>query len=68
MAGVVLWGARREATKVLKKGHSEEKILRALHQAEGGEKVADICEHGTLKALCFLEFLEPHVGFEPTTC
>jgi hypothetical protein len=40
---VVLWRARREATKVPKKGHSEEKILRALHQAEGGEKVADIC-------------------------
>jgi len=28
---------------VPKKGHSEAKILRALHQAEGGEKVADIC-------------------------
>jgi len=27
------------------KGHSEEKILRALHQ--GGQKIADICrEHG----------------------
>jgi Transposase len=29
------------------KGHTEEQILRALHQAEGGSKVADICrEHG----------------------
>jgi putative transposase len=44
---VVLWGARRETTKVPKRGHSEEKILRALHQAESGEKVAEICrEHG----------------------
>jgi hypothetical protein len=40
---VVLWRARREVTKVLKKGHSEEKILRTLHQAEGGQKVVDIC-------------------------
>jgi len=28
---VVLWRARREATKVPKKGYGEEKILRALH-------------------------------------
>ena len=30
-----------------KKGHSEDQILRALRQAEGGTRVADICrEHG----------------------
>ena len=30
-----------------KKGHSEEQILRALHQAESGTKVSEICrEHG----------------------
>ena len=30
-----------------KKARSEEQILRALHQAESGERVADICrEHG----------------------
>jgi putative transposase len=52
---VVLWGARREATKVPKKGHSKEKILRALHQAEGGEKVADICrEHGISEATFYV--------------
>jgi len=39
---VVLWGARSETTKMPKKGHSEEKIPPALHQAKGGEKVADI--------------------------
>jgi putative transposase len=55
VAGVVLWGARREATKVPKKGHSEEKILRALHQAEGGQKVADICrEHGISEATFYV--------------
>jgi len=52
---VVLWGARRKATKVPKKGHSEEKILRALHQAEGGQKVADICrEHGISEATYYI--------------
>ena len=36
-----------EDTKVAKKGRSEEQILRALRQAEGGTRVADICrEHG----------------------
>ena len=52
---MVLWRARREATKVPKKGHSEEKILRALHQAEGGEKVADVCrEHGISEATFYV--------------
>jgi putative transposase len=33
---------------VAKKGHTEEQILRALRQAEGGSRVTDICrEHGT---------------------
>ena len=52
---MVLCGARREATKVPKKGHSEEKILGALHQAEGDEKVADICrEHGISEATFYV--------------
>ena len=34
-----------------KKGHSEEQILRALRQAEGGTRVADVCrEHGISEA------------------
>lgn len=34
-----------------KKGHSEEQILRALRQAEGGARVAEICrEHGISEA------------------
>jgi putative transposase len=40
---------------VPKKGHSEEKILRALHQAEGGETVAEICcEHGVSEATYYV--------------
>jgi hypothetical protein len=32
---------------VAKKGHTEEQILRELHQTEGGVKMADICrKHG----------------------
>ena len=38
-----------------KKGHTEEQILRALHQAEGGTKVADICrEHGVSEATYYV--------------
>src|SRR5713226_5363149 len=39
----------------VKKGHTEEQILRALHQAEGGAKVADICrEHGVSEATYYV--------------
>jgi putative transposase len=38
-----------------KKGHSEEQILRALRQAEGGTRVADICrEHGISEAAYYI--------------
>ena len=38
-----------------KKGHSEEQILRASHQAEGGTRVADICrEHGISEATYYI--------------
>ncbi len=38
-----------------KKGHTEEQILRALHQAESGTKVADICrEHGVSEATYYV--------------
>src|SRR5258708_40216754 len=36
-------------------GHSEEEILRALRQAEGGSRVADICrEHGISEATFYI--------------
>ena len=39
----------------MKKGHTEEQILRALHQGEGGAKVADICrEHGVSEATYYV--------------
>jgi len=40
---------------VAKKGHTEEQILRALRQAEGGSRVADICrEHGISEATFYI--------------
>lgn len=38
-----------------KQGHPEEQILRALRQAEGGTRVADICrEHGVSEAIFYV--------------
>jgi putative transposase len=40
---------------VAKKGHTEEQIMRALRQAEGGARVADICrEHGVSEATFYV--------------
>ena len=35
--------SNQEDTKMPRKGHTEEQILQALRQAEGGEKAAEIC-------------------------
>lgn len=41
------WVAGPSAVALSKRDHTEEQILRALHQAEGGTKIGDICrEHG----------------------
>jgi putative transposase len=41
--------------EVAKKGHSEEQILRALHQAESGTRISDICrEHGVSEATYYV--------------
>ena len=47
-----------------KKGHSEEKILRALHQAEGGEKVADICRKHGISDATFYTWRTKYGGME----
>ena len=33
----------KEDTKEPRRGHTEEQILQALRQAEGGERVAEVC-------------------------
>ena len=40
---VVLYTDKEEDTKMPRKGHTEEQIVQALRQAEGGEKAAEIC-------------------------
>lgn len=51
---MVFWEAR-EATRVSKKGQTEEQILRALRQAESGTRVGDICrEHGVSEATYYV--------------
>ena len=48
-------GEHQEDTQVAKKGHTEEQILRALRQAEGGSRVGDICrEHGISEAAFYI--------------
>jgi putative transposase len=38
-----------------KRGHTEEQILRALHQAEGGTRISDLCrEHGISEATYYV--------------
>jgi putative transposase len=38
-----------------KRGHKEEQILRALHQAEGGTRISDLCwEHGISEATYYV--------------
>jgi putative transposase len=52
---VVLWKNGEEDSKMPKKGHSEEQILRALHQAESGATVKEVCrEHGVSDATFYI--------------
>jgi len=45
----------QEDPQVAKKGHTEEQILRALHQAESGTRISDICrEHGVSEATYYV--------------
>ncbi len=38
-----------------RRGHTEEQVLRALRQAEGGTKIGDICrEHGISEATYYV--------------
>ena len=48
-------GANEEDTRMAKKARSEEQTVRALHQAESGERVADICrEQGVSEATFYV--------------
>jgi putative transposase len=55
-----------EDTKVAKKGHSEEEILRVMRQAGNGTRVADICrEHGISEATFYI-WKKKYLGTRPS--
>ena len=45
-----------------KKGHSEEQIVTALQQAEGGDKVADICRKMSISQATFYTWKKQYTG------
>ena len=45
-----------------KKGHSEEQIVTALRQAEGGEKVADLCRKLAISQATFYAWKKQYAG------
>ena len=51
-----------EDTKMPRKGHSEEQILQALRQAEGGEKAAEICRKLGISEQTFYTWKRKHSG------
>ena len=51
-----------EDTKMPRKGHTEEQILQALRQAEGGEKVAEVCRKLGISEQTFYTWKRKYVG------
>jgi putative transposase len=45
-----------------KKGHSEEQIIAALKQSEGGDKTADICRKPGISQAKFYMWKRQHAG------
>ena len=45
-----------------RKGHSEEQIIRALREAEGGKKVADICREFGVSQQAFYSWRWRYAG------
>jgi putative transposase len=45
-----------------RKGHSEEKIVYALRQAEGGKKVSEVCREMGVSAQAFYSWKRKHAG------
>ena len=45
-----------------RKGHSEEQIIAALQQSEGGEKIADICRKLSISQATFYTWKKQYAG------
>ena len=51
-----------EDTKMPRKGHTEEQILQALREAEGGEKVTEICRKLGISEQTFYTWKRKYAG------
>jgi putative transposase len=58
---VVLW-TKAEGGKMPRKGHTEEQIIYALRQAEGGKKVGDICREMGISQQAFYSWKKRFAG------
>jgi putative transposase len=52
----------KEDTEMPRKGHSEEQILQALRQAEGGEKATEICRKLGISEQTFYTWKRNYAG------
>jgi putative transposase len=59
---VVLYTNEEEDTKMSRKGHTEEQILQALRQAEGGEKITEICRKVGISEQAFYTWKRKYAG------
>lgn len=59
---MVLYTDGEEDTNMPRKGHTEEQILQALRQAEGGEKVAEICRKLGISEQTFYTWKRKYAG------
>jgi putative transposase len=59
---VVLYTDKEEDTKMPRKGHTEEQILQALRQAEGGEKATEICRKLGISEQTFYTWKRKYAG------
>src|SRR4051795_3380397 len=58
---MVLW-TKAEGGQVPRKGHTEEQIMRALREAEGGKKVGDICREMGVSQQAFYSWKRRFAG------
>jgi putative transposase len=59
---VILW-TKVEGGSMPRKGHSEEEIVRALRQAEAGQKVSEICRERGVSQQAFYSWKRRYAGW-----
>ncbi len=59
---MVLYTDKKEDTEMPRKGHTEEQILQALRQADGGEKAAEICRKLGISEKTFYTWKRKYAG------